>query len=138
MFIALSLYTTVQTPFRTCDFTRPFTDKILSPSSKIFSLIETSPFGKKKVALGYSKEMDGLFSFNVINLCMFPMNLSLAKVIVFIWSPRKNTWPWREDLPRFCTKTKRLQLPDCAIDCQGCTLGCLYLFNSQWTTYFTA
>lgn len=57
MFIALSLYLAVQTPFKTCDFTRPFTDRILSPSSNIFSFIETSPFGKKKVALGYMKEV---------------------------------------------------------------------------------
>jgi hypothetical protein len=57
MFTALSLYTAVQTPFKTCDFTRPFTDKILSPSSNIFSFIETSPFGKKKVAFGYRKDM---------------------------------------------------------------------------------
>jgi len=80
MFIALSLYIAVQTPFKTRDFTRPFTDKILLPSSKIFSLIETSPFGKKNVALGYSKEMYSLISFNVINSCMsavaIPMQIS--------------------------------------------------------------
>jgi hypothetical protein len=89
MFIALSLYTAVQSPFKTCDFTRPFTDKILSPSSKIFSLIETSPFGKKNVALGYSKEMY-LISFNVINSCMSAVgipiqiswNPSISKVII--------------------------------------------------------